>query len=77
MNHIRRRNDLKTHLLFLVQTARGNIYRKDFCASGQLQERNPLQEADPRMVAGSEQEHSKTLVTGIGKAGNITWVLEG
>lgn len=29
------------------------------------------------MVAGSEQEHSKTLVTGIGKAGNITRVLGG
>lgn len=73
MNHIRRKNYLRTHLLFLVQ----NIYRKDFCASGQLQEWNLLQEADHRVVAGSEQEHPKILVPGIGKAGNSTWVLEG
>lgn len=30
MNHISRRNYLRTPLLFLVQRGRGNIYRKDF-----------------------------------------------
>lgn len=75
MNHIRRRNYWRTHLLVLVQTAGGTSSGRISCASGHLQEWNPPQEADHRLVAGSEQEQSKTLVAGIGKAGNIPWVL--